>query len=73
MIQSPALERARDLASLADPVDSRELFAEDGRPAKVPLGRALFLEIGSNWSGELDLADADTLVVIERYIGTDTP
>jgi GNAT superfamily N-acetyltransferase len=73
MIQSPSPERARDLASLADAVDSRELFAKDGKPEKVPLGRALFLEVGSNWSGELDLADADTLLVIERYIEGDLP
>jgi hypothetical protein len=71
MIQSPTPERARDLASLTDPVDSRELFTEDGRPEKVPLGRALFLEMGSNWSGELDLSDPDTVIVIKHYIGAD--
>lgn len=71
MIQSPTPERARDLASLTDPVDSRELFTEDGRPEKVPLGRALFLEMGSNWSGELDLSDPDTVILIEHYIGGD--
>ena len=48
MIQNPSPERARDLASLGDAVDSRELFASDGKPEKVPLGRALFLELGSN-------------------------
>jgi hypothetical protein len=71
MIRSPAPERARDLASLTDPVASNELFREDGKPEIVPLGRALFLEIRSNWSGELDLADSDTLLVIERYIDSD--
>jgi hypothetical protein len=69
MIQSPSPERARDLATLGDAVDSRELFGSDGKAEKVPLGRALFLEIGSNWSGELDLADPGTRQVIEQYIG----
>jgi GNAT superfamily N-acetyltransferase len=73
MIQSPTAETARDLASLSDAVGSRELFADDGRPEKVPLGRALILEIGSNWSGELDLADAGTRHVMELYIGDEKP
>lgn len=71
MIQSPSPERARELASLGDAVNSRELFAPDGKPEKVPLGRALFLEIGSGWSGELDLADPGTQSVIEQYTGAD--
>lgn len=73
IIQSPSPESARELASLTDPVDSMELFTEDGKPAKVPLGRALYLEIGSNWSGELDLADPRTRQVIELYIGVGSP
>lgn len=71
MIQSSSPERARELASLDDAVDSRELFAENGRPEKVPLGRALFLEIGSAWSGELDLADARTRQLLDLYVGDD--
>ncbi len=73
IIQTASPESARELASLTDPVDSLELFTEDGKPEKVPLGRALFLEIGSNWSGELDLADLRTRQVIELYIGGGHP
>ena len=73
MIRSAGPEGARDLAALTEAVDSNELFGADGRPEKVPLGRALFLETGSNWSGEADLTDGATLAVIEHYIDEPTP
>ena len=73
IIRSPSPDSARELASLTDPVDSLELFTEGGKPEKVPLGRALFLEVGSNWSGELDLADPPTRQVMELYIGGGHP
>ncbi|MSO99854.1 MAG: hypothetical protein EXR07_02205 [Acetobacteraceae bacterium] len=71
MIQSPSPESARGLASLTDAVGSAELFGPDGKPERVPLGRALFLEIGSNWSGELDLSDTTAQSVMDHYIDQD--
>jgi GNAT superfamily N-acetyltransferase len=59
---------ARALAALSEPVPSLEMFNPDGTGKPVPLGRALFLEIGSNWSGELDLSDETSMSLAESYI-----
>lgn len=68
MIQSPHPETARELAALADPVASLELLDEFGSPRKVPVGRALFLEIASDWSGELRLGDATSRRIADLYV-----
>jgi len=73
MIRSPHPETARELAALEDKVASLELFGADGRPEPVPLGRALFLEIGSNWSGELRLADPASRATLDSYLEGSRP
>jgi GNAT superfamily N-acetyltransferase len=73
MIRSPHPETARELAALEDEVASLELFNADGRPEMVTLGRALFLEIGSNWSGELRVADPGTQRIMDVYLGDRDP
>jgi GNAT superfamily N-acetyltransferase len=71
MVRSPHPETARELAAMKDPVSSLELFDATGKPRMVALGRALFLEIGSNWSGELRLGDPDTQRTTDEYIKGD--
>lgn len=73
VVQRPDPEAARELAGLRDPVSSVELWETDGRASKIPLGRALFLEVGSNWSGELDLDDRTTLGLVDSYVSGDDP
>ena len=68
LARSPDRVAARELAALADEVMSRELFGPDSRGAPVPLGRALCLEIGSGWSGELDLLDEALMAVADGYL-----
>lgn len=68
LARSPDRIAARVLAALEDPVTSRELSGPDGRGMQVPLGRALFLEVGSGWSGELDLSDEASTVVADAYL-----
>lgn len=68
LARSPDRVSARELAALTEKVTSRELFGPDGRGTRVPLGRALFLEIGSGWSGELDLSDQDSMAVADAYL-----
>jgi len=69
VIRSPDPGAARELAMLRDPVRSAELFNGDGTPVLVPLGRALFLEIGSNWSGEFDVDDQASIELMQKYVG----
>ena len=73
LARSPDRVAARELAALADRVTSQELFGSDGCGMPVPLGRALFLEIGSGWSGELDLSDEDSMAVADAYLSPASP
>jgi hypothetical protein len=66
-------EAARDLASMRDPVPSRERWRSDGTPDLVPLGRALFLESGARWSGELDLGDPVSMALADAYVSDGQP
>lgn len=66
--RSPNRTAARELAALTDAVSSREMFKPDGTAKQVALGRALFLEVGSNWSGDLDLSDETSMLLADSYI-----
>jgi predicted GNAT family acetyltransferase len=68
IILAPHPSAARELAALSQPVSSLVMFNSDGSGKLVPLGRALFLEIDSNWSGELDLSDRRSLRLADSYI-----
>jgi len=56
------------LAGLNDPVSSRQLFDRQGMPVLVPLGKALFLEGGTDWTGELNLNDPGAMEIANDYI-----
>lgn len=66
--RSPDRTAARELAAISDEVSSREMFNPDGTAQRVSLGKALFLEIGSNWSGDLDLADEASMLLADSYV-----
>jgi len=73
MIADGNPEVARDLASMKDPVPSRERWLSDGSADLVPLGRALFLETGARWSGELDLRDPVSVALAQAYVSEVQP
>lgn len=62
-------DTANFLAALENPVPSPSLFDADGRPRKVPLGKALFLDFGGDWSGEYIVGDPDTDRITKLYLG----
>lgn len=71
MINSKDPGQARKIAALRDPVKSLELLDETGAGRSVPLGRAMFLEIGSGWSGAMDFDEEDTKAVVKSYLGVE--
>ncbi len=59
-------EAARTLAAVTTLVPSREL-PNRYEPALVPLGKAFFLEYGSDWYGSLDLRDREAMKLVASY------
>jgi hypothetical protein len=59
-------EAARTLAAMTTLVPSREL-PNRYEPALVPLGKAFFLEYGSDWYGSLDLRDREAMKLVASY------
>lgn len=62
-------ETANFLAALDNPVPSPRLVGPDGRPREVPLGKALFLDFGGDWSGEYVVEDNDMDRIAKLYLG----
>jgi GNAT superfamily N-acetyltransferase len=62
---------ARELASLTDPVRSRNLV-EHGQFLEVPLGQAIFIEASPPWAGSINLDDEVSMAVLREYVGTVT-
>ena len=62
-------EIAGVLAAPTDPVPSKVLI-EDGLPMTVPLGKALFLDVVRDWSGEFDLRGEGRVALAEAYAGS---
>jgi GNAT superfamily N-acetyltransferase len=61
-------ETARVLAAIRHPVPSREKFDLHGMPIDVPLGKAMFLETNSYWTGSFNLRDEASLAIATDYI-----
>lgn len=64
-------ETANFLAGLEMDVPSTRLRDETGRPVRVPLGKALFLELAGDWSGEFNLGEKDMERIAKAYVEED--
>ena len=65
---SPDPLAARELAALDDPVRSRYFYEASAQTMQVSLGKAIFIEAASIWSGSLDLMDPISLAILEDYV-----
>ena len=62
-------ETANFLAALETEVRSPKLRDDAGRPVRVPLGKALFLDLVGDWSGEYNLEESDMERIARAYLG----
>ncbi|HMK89813.1 MAG TPA: GNAT family N-acetyltransferase [Methylocystis sp.] len=71
MVAKGGPETANVVASLEEPVPSRQLLDSFMRPVQVPLGKALLLEWTGDWSGEFMLADPEMKRIATKYLRED--
>lgn len=58
------------LAGLSHKVPSRDKFEERGMAVEVSIGKAMFLETNSYWTGSFNLQDEASLKIANDYIRT---
>lgn len=65
-------ETANFLAGLEIDVPSTRLRDDAGLPVRVPLGRALFLDLAGDWSGEYNVGEKDMARIAKAYLDGST-
>jgi len=68
VVDSSDVKAIREVASWRDMVDSHVEYDERGLPASVPLGPALLLEGQTDWYGELDLENSQSMKIFHDYV-----